>query len=158
MGSEMCIRDRGLAFKPNTDDIREAPSLKIIEKLLELGAHLKVYDPIAMNATKNALSTEMKIDAQMIEKIEFIDHQYDALINADALLIVTEWEEFKSPDFNLIRKNLKSPVIFDGRNLFEPTSMEARHFEYYSIGRNINPALSIRSNELDTTSQPVSLD
>lgn len=136
----------GTAFKPNTDDIREAPSLRIIKKLLELGAHLKVYDPIALKATKNALSTEMKIDTPTIEKIEFISHQYDVLINADALLIVTEWKEFKSPDFNLIRQNLKSPVIFDGRNLFEPTSIEERNFEYYGVGR-----LNERAHELDSS-------
>ena len=89
----------------------------------------------------------MKIDAQTIEKIEFINHQYDVLINADALLIVTEWKEFKSPDFNLIRQNLKSPVIFDGRNLFEPTSIEERNFEYYGVGRLNDRAHEIYSSQ-----------
>ena len=93
----------------------------------------------------------MKIDAQTIEKIEFINHQYDVLINADALLIVTEWKEFKSPDFNLIRQNLKSPVIFDGRNLFEPTSIEERNFEYYGVGRLNDRAHEIYASQRQST-------
>ena len=93
----------------------------------------------------------MKMDAQTIEKIEFINHQYDVLINADALLIVTEWKEFKSPDFNLIRQNLKSPVIFDGRNLFEPTSIEERNFEYYGVGRLNDRAHEIYASQRQST-------
>ena len=91
------------------------------------------------------------MDAQTIEKIEFINHQYDVLINADALLIVTEWKEFKSPDFNLIRQNLKSPVIFDGRNLFEPTSIEERNFEYYGVGRLNDRAHEIYASQRQST-------
>ena len=151
--SAITIAIWGLAFKPNTDDVREAPSLIMIKKLLEHGASLKVYDPIALNAAKKAILTQSGLDFQMIEKIQFIDHQYDVLKNADALLIATEWKEFKSPDFHLIRQNLKSPVIFDGRNLFEPTSIEQRNFEYHGVGRLNDTANKYSSNKVESLSQ-----
>ena len=115
----------GLAFKPNTDDIREAPALKIIEQLLNEGASVSAYDPEAMANVKKEIG----------EKIEFAANQYDALENADALIIATEWSEFRTPDFTRIKALLKNHVIFDGRNLFELFQMEECGFHYESIGR-----------------------
>ena len=115
----------GLAFKPDTDDIREAPALYIIDKLLSLGAKVVAYDPEAIKNVK----------AIYQDKITFIDNQYDAIKNADALLIVTEWGAFRNPDFDKIKKNIKSPKIFDGRNLYNLEDMEEKGFYYESIGR-----------------------
>jgi UDPglucose 6-dehydrogenase len=115
----------GLAFKPDTDDIREAPALYIIDKLLSLGAKIVAYDPEAMPNVK----------AIYKDKINFVDHQYDNLNNADALLIVTEWSAFRNPDFSKINSALKNPTIFDGRNLYDLEEMEGKGFYYESIGR-----------------------
>ncbi len=117
----------GLAFKPNTDDIREAPALSIIESLLEAGATVKAYDPEAMNNVKRLLG----------DKIEFAINQYDALTNADALVICTEWSVFRNPDFDKIKSELKEAVIFDGRNVFEMNRPEEKGFYYNSMGRQI---------------------
>jgi UDPglucose 6-dehydrogenase len=114
----------GLSFKPQTDDMREAPSLVIIHSLLEEGAKVKAYDPVAMKEAKRLLGNS----------VTFTEDQYDALIGADCLVLVTEWAEFKFPDFNLIRKNLKKPVIFDGRNIYEVTEMKRMEFDYFCIG------------------------
>ncbi len=115
----------GLAFKPNTDDMREAPSIKIINGLLNKGAIISAYDPEAKETTKAILD----------DKIEYASSSYQALDKADALIIVTEWNEFRTPDFNKIRSLLKEPVIFDGRNLYDPDKMKENNFIYYSIGR-----------------------
>ncbi len=115
----------GLAFKPNTDDIREAPALEIIDALLEAGATVAAFDPEAMNNVKNIIG----------DKISFCDTPYDCLNEADALIIATEWNEFRTPDFDKILATLKEPVIFDGRNVFEVSSMEKKGFHYESIGR-----------------------
>ncbi len=115
----------GLAFKPNTDDIREAPALTIIDALLGEGAIVSGYDPEAMNNVK----------ALYADKINFAEHQYDALVDADALVIATEWSEFRTPDFNNIVTLLKNKVIFDGRNLFDLNKMEELGFYYVSVGR-----------------------
>ncbi len=115
----------GLAFKPDTDDIREAPALYMIDKLLALGAKVVAYDPEAMENVRNLYK----------DKIEFVSSEYDAIKGADALLIATEWGAFRTPDFNLIKTNLKSPKIFDGRNLFDLEDMAERGFYYESIGR-----------------------
>jgi UDPglucose 6-dehydrogenase len=117
----------GLAFKPNTDDIREAPALYMVEKLLEAGATVCAFDPEAMNNVKKAIGN----------KIEYAENQYAALLNADALIIATEWNEFRTPDFSKIKKSLKNKVIFDGRNLFDVTTMREHGFYYESIGRVI---------------------
>jgi len=116
----------GLAFKPNTDDVREAPSINLIKKLIEKGASVSAYDPEAMETGKNALGN----------KIMYAIHSYDALENADALIIVTEWNEFRNPDFNRIKASLKKPVIFDGRNLYDIEKMHEMSFVYYSVGRS----------------------
>jgi len=116
----------GLAFKPNTDDIREAPALYMIEALLEAGATVSAFDPEAMPNVKALLG----------DKINFVENQYDALEGADALIIATEWNEFRTPDFLKIVKNLKQKAIFDGRNLFDVNSVNELGFHYESIGRN----------------------
>lgn len=115
----------GLAFKPNTDDIREAPALYMIEKLLDAGARVVAFDPEAMKNVKGVLG----------DKIEYATNQYGAIQNADALLIVTEWSVFRSPDFDKVANALKENIIFDGRNLFELDKMKKLGFKYVSIGR-----------------------
>ena len=117
----------GLAFKPNTDDIREAPAFDIIEALIAKGATVSAFDPEAMENSKKYFGS----------KIKFVDNQYDALINADALIIATEWNEFRTPDFENISDKLKNKVIFDGRNLFDLEQMNNLSYHYESIGRKI---------------------
>ncbi len=114
----------GLSFKPQTDDMREAPSLVIIKKLLEAGAKVKAYDPVAMKEAKHTLG----------ETITYADDQYEALIDADCLVLVTEWPEFKVPNFNIVRKLLNQAVIFDGRNIYEIDEMKRKGFDYFCIG------------------------
>ncbi len=116
----------GLSFKPKTDDMREAPSLVVIDKLIEEGAKVKAYDPVAMEEAKRRLNA----------KIEYATDQFDALIDADCLVIITEWSEFKFPNFNVIKKLLKDPVIFDGRNIYDAEEMNERGFKYSCIGLN----------------------
>ena len=115
----------GLAFKPNTDDIREAPALTIISELLEAGAKIRAFDPEAMENVK----------ALMGDKITFCDNQYDAIEATDALAVVTEWNVFRTPDYDRIMSSLREPVVFDGRNVFDPVDMKERGFVYSSIGR-----------------------
>ncbi|MEO6814092.1 MAG: UDP-glucose/GDP-mannose dehydrogenase family protein, partial [Ginsengibacter sp.] len=117
----------GLAFKPNTDDIREAPSLRLISELIAKGATIVAYDPEAMENIKNEIG----------DAISFAENQYDALKDADALIIATEWNEFRTPDFNKMKSLLKNQVIFDGRNLFELYQMEESGFHYESVGRRV---------------------
>ena len=115
----------GLAFKPNTDDIREAPALSIIAALLQEGATVTAYDPEAMQHVKQVLGTA----------IGYAGSQYQALEDADALIIATEWSEFRTPDFERIEKLLPSKLIFDGRNLLEVAKMQSMGYRYISIGR-----------------------
>jgi len=115
----------GLSFKPNTDDMREAPSLVIIKELLESGCSIRAYDPAAMETARSFLGN----------KIEYAENEYEALKNADALVIVTEWNEFRNPDFEKLKMLLKNPTVFDGRNIFSPEDMKKLGFNYYSIGR-----------------------
>ncbi|MGD9648594.1 MAG: UDP-glucose/GDP-mannose dehydrogenase family protein [Pirellulales bacterium] len=115
----------GLAFKPRTDDIREAPSLVLIDALLERGAQITVHDP---EATAN-------VHHLYGDRLAYAEQPYDALNEADALAICTEWEEYRNPDFALMRERMKTPTIFDGRNLYEPDDMRAEGFAYHSIGR-----------------------
>jgi len=117
----------GLAFKPNTDDMREASSRVLINELIKAGASITAYDPVAMDEGKRIFKDE--------KHLTFADTQDEALKNADALIIVTEWTEFRSPDFALIKSSLKSPMIFDGRNLYDPKAVRALGFNYYPIGR-----------------------
>jgi UDPglucose 6-dehydrogenase len=117
----------GLAFKPNTDDMREAPSRTVISALLARGARIRAYDPVAMDEARRLLAGQ--------DAVEFAPSAAAALTGADALVIVTEWKEFKSPDFELIKSALSQPVVFDGRNLYEPALMRAMGIEYFGIGR-----------------------
>ncbi|MGE0100205.1 MAG: UDP-glucose/GDP-mannose dehydrogenase family protein [Hydrogenophaga sp.] len=117
----------GLAFKPNTDDMREAPSLELLSDLLAAGATVTAYDPVAMHEAQRALGEN--------PRIRYAANPNDALVDADALLIVTEWKEFRSPDFDLIKERLKQPLILDGRNLYDPAFVRGQGFEYLAIGR-----------------------
>jgi len=117
----------GLAFKPNTDDMREASSRVLINELIKAGASITAYDPVAMDEAKRIFKDE--------KSLSFVDTQEEALKNADALIIVTEWTEFRSPDFALIKSSLKTPFIFDGRNLYDPKAVRALGFNYYPVGR-----------------------
>ena len=117
----------GLAFKPNTDDVRQAPALVIIDELIGLGATISAYDPAANETAGRVLGN----------KIKYAESEYDALKDADALLIFTEWNEFRNPDFTQVRSLLKEPLIFDGRNIFSLEKMEELGFTYYSIGRRV---------------------
>jgi len=115
----------GLAFKPRTDDMREAPAISIINRLLELGAGVRAYDPEAADTARRLFG----------DRIALCEKSYDALNGADALAVVTEWNEFREPDFKRIKQLLKTPVVFDGRNIYSPEHMRALGFTYFSIGR-----------------------
>ena len=116
----------GLSFKPNTDDMRDAPSLSIIESLLEVGAHLQVHDPVANQEAKRRLGNLVK----------YFDNNYDALKGAEALVLVTEWNEFRRPDFDRMKSLMKEPTVFDGRNIYDPAKLREKGFTYYGIGRD----------------------
>jgi UDPglucose 6-dehydrogenase len=115
----------GLAFKPKTDDMREAPAIPIIKTLLEKGAKVQAHDPEAMPTAKGLFKSG----------VTYTSRNYEALKGADGLAILTEWQEFREPDFQKMRKLLKNPVIFDGRNIYQPEQMKELGFTYYSIGR-----------------------
>lgn len=115
----------GLAFKPNTDDIREAPALVIIDQLLKMGAKIKAYDPEAMEAVQKYTNLD----------IEYAEQQYGALAGVDALLLITEWNEFRTPDFDRMKASMSGHVIFDGRNVYDIETIESVGFSYFSIGR-----------------------
>lgn len=114
----------GLAFKPRTDDIREAPSLVFLEQLIGAGAEVHVHDPVAME----------NVQKEIGDRVQYHDHHYDTLPGADALAIVTEWNEYRNPDFSYLKHKLKSPVIFDGRNLYDPARMAKEGFYYSGVG------------------------
>ncbi|MGL4368724.1 MAG: UDP-glucose dehydrogenase family protein, partial [Spirochaetota bacterium] len=116
----------GLAFKPQTDDMREAPAVDIITALREKGASFRAYDPIAWKNAQKILGDD---------RIEYIQNNYDAVQGADALIIMTEWHHFRRPDFERIRSSLKAPVVFDGRNQYDSRVMKEKGFEYYGVGR-----------------------
>jgi UDPglucose 6-dehydrogenase len=122
-----CFAVWGLAFKPNTDDMREAPALVIIRSLLASGATVRAYDPVAMKEARHMLGNA--------QGVTLCDAAYDAITGADALLIVTEWQEFRSPDFDRLKATLRQPRIFDGRNLYDPQLLARLGFDYYAIGR-----------------------
>lgn len=121
-----CLSVWGLAFKPRTDDIREAPALTLIDEMLKEGVQLRVHDPEAI----------ANVTAHYGNKLVYCDKPYSALEGSDGLVIVTEWSEFRNPDFEVMRRLMKQPVIFDGRNLYDPKSMKAAGFTYYAIGRH----------------------
>ena len=115
----------GLSFKPKTDDMREAPSIVIINELLKLGAKISAFDPVAVPNAKKIFG----------DKVKFAKNQYEALKSADALVLITEWQEFREPDFNYIKTLMRTPVVFDGRNIYNPEKLKKLGFTYYGIGR-----------------------
>ncbi len=118
----------GLAFKPGTDDMREAPAIYVIKELIKRGAMIKAYDPKAMNEAK-----EHYLNG--IQNIEYVDSKYEVLKNSSALVLLTEWKEFRSPDFEELKNKLKNPIIFDGRNQYNAFNLESKGFEYFQIGK-----------------------
>lgn len=115
----------GLAFKPETDDMREAPALVLIDSLIEFGAMVKVYDPIAMEECKRRIG----------DKVVYATDMYDAVLDADALLLVTEWKEFRMPSWGVLRKTMKQLVVMDGRNIYDKNELQELGFEYTCIGK-----------------------
>ena len=130
----------GLAFKPNTDDIREAPAIRVIQILSDAGADLKCYDPKALDNARDEFAGNTRV--------HFIENPYDAALHSDALIICTEWNEFRTPDFDRIRSGMNQRVIFDGRNLYEHRTMLRQRIEYHSIGRPV--AIPTRGSVLPT--------
>lgn len=120
----------GLSFKPQTDDMREAPSIVIIDKLIEQGCKVKAYDPVAMEETQRRIG----------DKIEYCKDPYEAVIDADALMLVTEWTEFRFPNWNVVKRLIKKPVLFDGRNIYDRKELESLGFDYNCIGVNTQKA------------------
>ena len=119
----------GLAFKPGTDDMREAPSIYVIRELVNRGAQIKAYDPKAMDEAKDFYLKDLS-------EVSYSDSKYEVIKDADALLLLTEWKEFRSPDFNELKSQLKTPIIFDGRNQYNAFNLEEKGFEYYQIGKS----------------------
>ena len=115
----------GLAFKPETDDMREAPALVLIDKLTEAGAEVKAYDPIAMNECKRRIG----------DKISYASDMYDAVLDADALLMVTEWKEFRLPSWGVLKKTMKQAVVIDGRNIYDKRDLQEQKIDYICIGK-----------------------
>ena len=131
----------GLAFKPNTDDIREAPAFVVMEKLLRAGATVRVFDPIAMPASKariefleNEQQNNPEAEKLDFSKVYFANDIYDAADEADALLLMTEWKEFRMPSWNVLKKSMKNPLVLDGRNIYDKAEMKEMGFEYEGIG------------------------
>ena len=121
----------GLAFKPGTDDMREAPSIVLLGELIGAGVTIKAYDPVAMTAAKREFPRAWFDSGQL----KLADEQYAALDGADAMILITEWKPFRHPDFDRIKKIMKKPIIFDGRNQYDPVFLREAGFEYSGIGR-----------------------
>ncbi|MBS1510967.1 MAG: UDP-glucose/GDP-mannose dehydrogenase family protein [Bacteroidetes bacterium] len=130
----------GLSFKPQTDDMREAPSLVIVKQLLEAGAKVKAYDPVAIKEAKHHFG----------DSIAYCEDQYETLIDADCLAILTEWPEFKFPNFKIVRKLLNNPAVFDGRNIYDKNEMRSNGFNYYCIGINTSKKVTSKAPALET--------
>ena len=126
----------GLAFKPNTDDMRDAPSRVLIQALLRAGASIHAHDPVATAEARRVVALDLMDAPQCLERIRYADKPLDALPGADALVIMTEWKAYRSPNLTALKAAMKTPVIFDGRNLYEPEFMAAAGFQYAGIGRN----------------------
>jgi UDPglucose 6-dehydrogenase len=134
--SQHCFALWGLAFKPNTDDMREAPSRVVISALLRAGARIVAHDPIAVEETQRVLALDFADAPQLLEKISYAKSPMAAVEGADALIIVTEWKAYRSPNLERMKSTMKSPVVFDGRNLYEPAIMASAGVTYHGIGRN----------------------
>lgn len=118
----------GLAFKPQTDDMREAPAIYIIKDLVKRGAHIRAYDPKAMDEAQHFYLKD-------VENVSYFNSKYETLQGADAMILLTEWKEFRSPDFEELKQQLKEPIIFDGRNQYNHQIMKESGFEYFQIGK-----------------------
>jgi UDPglucose 6-dehydrogenase len=121
----------GLAFKPGTDDMREAPSVVLINSLIKAGARVRAFDPVAAETARKEFPEEWFTE----ERLEIVEGQYEAAIDADALVLVTEWKPFRRPDIKALKKLLRQPLIFDGRNQYDPVQLSREGFDYYGIGR-----------------------
>jgi UDPglucose 6-dehydrogenase len=130
----------GLAFKPGTDDMRDAPSIVLLHQLIGAGARVLAYDPVAAETARRELPKAWFDE----EKLVLTEHQYDALKGVDAMVLVTEWKPFRHPDFDAMKRLMKAPVVFDGRNQYDPERMESMGFDYYAMGRGkqVQPASS----------------
>ena len=128
----------GLAFKPNTDDMRQAPSRVVIGALLRAGATIVAHDPAAVDETRRVLPLDLADTPHLLERIRFVAKPMQALAGADALVIVTEWKAYRSPNLQALKAAMREPVIFDGRNLYEPEAMREAGVQYFGIGRNSN--------------------
>lgn len=126
----------GLSFKPNTDDMRSAPSRVIIQELVRRGAIIQAYDPVANKEARRCLSFDLGEHSEQLDQINFGEDMQSVLYGANALIVVTEWKEFRSPDFQLLKQKLFDSVIFDGRNLYDPSELKSAGLEYYGIGRS----------------------
>ena len=126
--SNKTIAVLGLAFKPNTDDMREAPSLVLIDLLKKAGCNIRVYDPVAMEEAKRRIGND----------VHYCHDVYETIEQADALLLVTEWSEFRAINLQKVKELMKHPVIFDGRNIYDAQEMKKNHIHYFAIGRKIN--------------------
>jgi UDPglucose 6-dehydrogenase len=125
----------GLAFKPNTDDMREAPSRALIKALVAMGAKIKAHDPVAIDEARRTVALDLADNPQSLQHIKYCENSDATLAEADFLVIATEWKVYRSPDFDQIKSQLRHPVIFDGRNMYDPTEMKLIGIEYYGIGR-----------------------
>ncbi|QGZ63487.1 UDP-glucose dehydrogenase family protein [Paraburkholderia acidisoli] len=125
----------GLAFKPNTDDMREAPSRTLIAELLARGANVKAYDPVATEEAKRVIALDLADVPEHQSRLAFVDDALDAASGADAAVVVTEWKVFKAPDFDALKSALKMPIVFDGRNLYDPLALQELGVEYHAVGR-----------------------
>jgi UDPglucose 6-dehydrogenase len=125
----------GLAFKPNTDDMREAPSRTLIAELLARGARVVAYDPVAIKEAQRVIELDFAKTPEQLERLSYAQDAMEAANGADALVVATEWKVFKAPDFETLKSQLKTPIVFDGRNLYDPPALQELGFEYHAVGR-----------------------
>lgn len=128
----------GLAFKPNTNDMRDAPSRVVISALLRAGAHIQPHDPVAEDEARRELALDLADAPVLLEKLQFVAKPMEAVQGADALIIVTEWKAYRGPNWPSLKTAMKATVIFDGRNLYEPRDIMSQGIEYHGIGRIID--------------------
>jgi UDPglucose 6-dehydrogenase len=152
-----CFAIWGLAFKPQTDDMREAPSRLLIRQLIERGAEVQVHDPIALNAAKQLLAEDLADLEDGYSRVRFFEDAMAALHSCDALVVVTEWKHFHNPDFQAMKQQLRQPCIIDGRNLFDPQMLQDLGIAYQGVGRRNALARVATSVGVDASHQPSGL-
>jgi UDPglucose 6-dehydrogenase len=126
----------GLAFKPNTDDMREAPSRVVIQALLRAGARVTAHDPIAAAEAQRVIALDLSDAPHLRDRIDFAQKPMEAVEGADALIVITEWKAYRSPSLSRLKSSMRSPVVFDGRNLYDPIAMRMEGFSYFGVGRS----------------------